>query len=86
MTIKPADVYKWANLMHWCKWIQQGKLELPDDYEHTEAGFMSKGAHKIAYNHRGRSWEECESSLDGLWIVLDGCYRAKQCYCSVRIE
>jgi hypothetical protein len=73
------DQYKWANVVQWCQWVHEGKLEPPPrDKLSGEEGRLVAGALGIAKNHRGRPWSECEESIACLRLVLKG-WRGKIC-------
>ncbi|KAK4504138.1 hypothetical protein PRZ48_005054 [Zasmidium cellare] len=67
--------YIWENVSQWCKWVHEGKLEPPSEPPYYQGQHLIAGALKIAFVHRGRPWEDCEGSLDGLRLALEGAWR-----------
>lgn len=67
-------MYKCANVLQWCKCVQQRKLEPPKDSAHCPGEQLAAEALKIAYSHRNRSWKDLESSLAGFRLALKGFY------------
>lgn len=64
--------FSWPNLVQWCKWVHEGKLEpLPiEDTAIQRSESLAKGAHLIASYHRGRPWTDCMVSLCGMALAL----------------